>query len=460
MKQLRITLFSLCLLCCGAAAAQQTVDMTTALTDGTYYYRLYSAPVALDFSTADGVDAYVVTRKRLVYGGDPSVTLTRVSEAPAQTGLLVRTAEARAYSVAEAGADVSSVGRNALIPVSEQTDAADLIELSSENAIVVTVNPAVLAVDETTGAVGFKKVDLPSELKRLGNGQYALEFARDQVVLEAGSAYLTVDNEAGEIMGNNDVVPLVLLDEPEVLPTADNILATKTIVEQAEDYDELLVNFHDAVVTAVSLGSDDQGDAVVVEDATGAIRLFRVGIADRLQPGDVLNGTLALYIDYSPFGSALIASERTEETFSQLTIGHTEVTPLAIDDDNIEDYVLDYDWRLVRFSGDNTFQLSSEGEPRVYLDILGDQVPVFDVLQTQLPDPENGQTVEVVGYLFDLLGSLYLQPLDYIIDGVSTGVQSSRAAAAPGVVFDLQGRRVSPTHRGLVISGGRKVLRR
>ena len=455
--------------------------MSQALTDGTHYYRLFSTAEAIDFALTDGVDAYVVPRKRLGYGATQSVTLTRIAQAPANTGLLVRTAEARSYTLAQATADVATPEKNALVAVAAPTDAADLFVLNGENALVIDRYPALLANDGE-GRIGFSKVEVSKELKKV-DGRNTLVFGRDEVVLGGGTAYMVVDDEAGEVISTNAVVPLVLLDEPEPVPTAETILDAKNLVDHADDSDDVIVHFHDALVTAVSPGVDGQGDAVVVEDATAAMRLFRVGLADRLKAGDVLNGSVQLYLDYSPFGgSALIGGDKTDETFATLTITEGTVTPMAVGDDNLEEYIFNYDWRLVRFTGNNKVVASShEGEYEIYLDILGDQVPIFDLLQLGVPIPDDGsQQVEVVGYLFDLLGNYYLQPLDFIVDGMSLGIDSPRTAAQPSPAtahpspaYDLSGRRLSGGSRlqvpgskfqaprsSLKVQNGRKVIQK
>ena len=448
-------------LCCAIGAAQPRLDMTGAVTDGSAYYRLFCAAEAIDFSQSEGVDAYVVTRKRLAWGGAQSITLTRVDRVPALTGVLVRTAEAREYNLATATADVEAPAKNALIAVSQPTDVADLFVLNAENPIVVDQYPACLAV-AADGSVGFSKVEVSQKAQRGDDGLYRIVFGRDELVLPAGTAYMPINGEAGEMVASGDVVPLVLLDEPELVATADNIQAAKDFVAAAEDFEDLRVTFHDAVVTAVSAGTDGQ-DAIIVEDKTAAMRLFRIGLADRLKPGDVLNGTLQLYVDYSAYGSALVAGDLTEQTFAQLTVTPGEATPLTVGDDNIEDYIYDYDWRLVRFTGNNHFQNTSADEDAyIYLDILGDRVPVFDILLTDLPRPDDGQQFEVVGFLFNILDGFYLQPLQYIVDGQSTAVRSIPAAPSIATTtkpaYDLQGRRIAAPHSSLVIVDGRKLL--
>ena len=456
MKHLKTVLTALCLLGCNAIAAQSALDMTGATTDGTYYYRLFSADTALDFAATDGVDAYVVTRKRLAWGATQSVTLTRVDQVPAQTGVLVRTAAAQAYTVASATGDVAAPEKNSLVAITKATDVADLYEVSSEE-LVVNTSPALLNVG-SDGQVGFYRVDIGKKLERDASGHYTIVFNRDELVLEAGTAYMTVDEEGGEMMSTTVVVPLVLLDEPEPMASATSILGAKELLEKATDYDDVLITFNDAVVTASAPDIDGQGDAFVVEDATGAMRFFNTGQAPKLKAGDVLNGTVQFYLDYSPYGSALIGGDKTADGFDQLTITHGTVSPLVVSDDNVEEYIYDYDWRLARFTGANIYKVDAEEDAYIYLDIIGDEVAVFDLLQLQLPTPANGQEVEIVGYLFDLFGSYYLQPLDYIVDGVSTNVASLRTPATLSATYDLSGRRVSTPRRGIVIQGGRKLM--
>ncbi|MBQ8486717.1 MAG: hypothetical protein IJ533_10520 [Prevotella sp.] len=455
MKHLKTAFIALCLLSCNAIAAQQALDMTGALTDGTYYYRLYSADTALDFAATDGVDAYVVTRKRLAWGTAQSVTLTRVDQVPAQTGVLVRTATAQTYTVAAATSDVTAPEKNNLVAISQDTDVADLYVVSTQE-LAVNVSPAILSTG-SDGQVGFCRVDIGKTLQRDADGHYTIVCNRNERTLEAGTAYMAIDEEGGEMMSSVDIVPFTLLNEPEPMPAADNLQEAKDILEKAEDYDDVLVTFHDAVVTATAPTADGADDTFVVEDATAAMRFFNTGQAAKVKAGDVLNGTVQFFLNYNPLGSALTCGDKTTDSFDRLTITHGTTTPLAVSDDTVEEYIYNYDWRLARFTGANRFK-EADGEPYIYLDIIGDDVPVFDLLKRQLPPPPTDRDVEVVGYLFDLFGSYYLQPLDYIVDGVSTAVTILSAPAPLPDVYDLSGRRVSSSRRGIAIQGGRKLM--
>lgn len=126
--------------CTLAGMADTEVTTTAEITDGTYYYAMFSAQEALDFTAAEGVEVFaaksVYADRELPNGRIiqelKSIALVPVKQAPASTGLVVRSATADTFTIPAATGDVAAIEGNELVAVSELTDAFNIADMDEE----------------------------------------------------------------------------------------------------------------------------------------------------------------------------------------------------------------------------------------------------------------------------------------------------------------------------------------
>ena len=174
------------------ATAKSFKEVTTAdVTDGTSFYALFSADEALDFSSVEGVKAYVAqkvyTDRELPNGTVvqelTEVRLTEVSQVPAKTGVIVCTAAAGTYSIPTASGEVEAVAENDLVAVDERADAA-WVAFDEEEEIYDL--PFLLG--EKNGAFGFIPIaDYNSFDEETG------WLVENTFFVEPGTAYMPMD---------------------------------------------------------------------------------------------------------------------------------------------------------------------------------------------------------------------------------------------------------------------------
>ena len=169
--------------------ATETVSVTTldALTDGTSFYNLVSFDKALDFSAADGIEAFAA---KSVYGDRElpngriiqelkSIELVPVSQVPAGAGVVVKSSVAGTYEVPTVGTAAALV-ENELVAVLQKTDIFDIADMDEETV------PFVLGVKN--GSFGFVPV-----VDYNGMDEETGWVPEGQVFLEPGTAYISLD---------------------------------------------------------------------------------------------------------------------------------------------------------------------------------------------------------------------------------------------------------------------------
>lgn len=189
MKKI-FTLIALAL-CSLTSMADSQVTTTADCTDGTYCYTMFSAQEALDFSAVEGVEAFaaksVYTDRELPNGRIiqelTGIALTPVKQAPANCGLVVRSAVAGTFNIPTATADVAAIADNELVAVSARTDAAWVAVDEDEEIYNV---PFIIGTKNST--FGFIPVadynDFDEETGWM---------AEDKFFLEAGTAFIALD---------------------------------------------------------------------------------------------------------------------------------------------------------------------------------------------------------------------------------------------------------------------------
>ena len=257
----------------------------------------------------------------------------------------------------------------------------------------------------------------------------------------------------------NLVQPLMveLLQLPATV--VDGLAALKHFDEEGD----VRLKLQDARITYANAGHDDvfdnDYDYVVLEDESAAFALNDTGLGRLLKTGQTVSGELALTVAHFYGMTYVTANDDTEATAAALTVADGEAEPLLLTDDNIEDYAMDYDWRLVKMT-DVIYTPSDDEGVTLTIDLLGNTLPIQDAFRAIAKWPEAKATVDVIGYIYhyDALNTDLVQPLSIevkLIDNVAT-LRSQPLDDEP--LYNLSGQRVAAPYKGIVVKAGRKVV--
>lgn len=219
--------------------------------------------------------------------------------------------------------------------------------------------------------------------------------------------------------GETEEVTIPIVTEvpaPEVLT---DIAALKACTEATGD--DVLLTLTDAKVTYVGTKTsidwdtfeEVPTDVVVLEDASAGIYLEGSGLGAFVGKGAVLNGQLALNIA----AAWDEVSGKLTNGMEGVTVTEGEATPLALNDDNLMDYIANPDWRLVSLDNVTITMQSGDYGDDYYInsELLGDAIGIQDVIGIDLGAimPEAGAKCNVTGYVYSLYGGLVtaFQPL-------------------------------------------------
>ncbi len=153
---------------------------------------------------------------------------------------------------------------------------------------------------------------------------------------------------------------------------------------------------------------------VVLEDASGADLLQNKGIADKLKAGDVLNGELVLTVEVDEkWGDVTYTA-----SLDNVTITEGELAPMEVTEDNLMEYLGDYSWRLVKFTGATISIVSGDWSDDIMatIPVMGeDAIGLQDTFGTITEWPADGDVVDIVGYYVSYsyygLEMQYIQPI-------------------------------------------------
>ena len=420
-----------------AVPTSVTATIPEKITDGTSYYTTFSSTSALDFSEVEGLKAYVV--KSLTYDSktwDFFANLEEVTKVPANTGLLLAGTEAKDYTIPVAEGEVTLDVENRLIAVDADVNSNTL------------THPYRLTF--SYGSVSF---GTPwNETLAAGTAYLSLTDSEDY------DAYGTVQLKFAS--GDDDDTPAT--DEATEY---ENIAALKAATTSG-DVKVKLVN---AQITYIGTSHDDYyGDQenIVIEDATGAFLLQDAGLTGFVNAGEILNGTLNLSVDASWAAYGVIGFTGSSTTLtSDLDVSTGTVTPLDLSDDlNLLEYLGNSEWRLAKFNGATVSVEHGTWSDEVYLNLveLGEKFPIQDQLGTNVETPAEGATVNVVGYIYSVLGTQAFQPVSIEVvpeEPVVDGIATLKTATEQGTVYNLSGRKVQKAQKkGLYIINGKKVV--
>ena len=380
-------------------------DVDVVVTDevkiGDDIYMTYSCDKALDFSAVEGLTAYSVKKNitgDFFTGIKAETELTELTKVPAGAGVLLKTAVAGKYVVPLAKGSVSALTANDLKVVGARTALADMQTLFYDE---VQKGPGIL------GTKTYSYFDFTTlSSKEVTVTGFVMLDKGEKEYLEAGTVYMDFDCDfdkgGAEADLNYTAYHIGSISDGE-----EQAVELNSIAELKAHNDNGLVklNLFSAKVTY-----SDGNNFAVVEDYSGATVIE--GLGKLVAAGDDLYGSLTfnvVVIDLSAFGGGITRSITLSDSSELLNVAGTEAEPMVVGDDNIYEYIYDYDWRYVKFSG-VTFTTTS-GERSVYIDLLEESVSVMDLLGANPEYPADGEPVDVVGYLYDYLGGTYFQPV-------------------------------------------------
>lgn len=400
------------------------VDIAVAatITDETSYFTTFSSKYALDFTDVEGITAYVGVKQNT--GTAVNLVLTEVTKVPANTGLLIKADEAKTYTIPVAEGDVEAIEANDLIAATETVSSADTTNVYAINRYETTFMGAFLLFTD----FGSVATDIP-----------------------AGTAYLSLTGDEHDAAYGSVCVKFPAGPASEIADIASL---------KAQTVETATLTLNNAKLTYVT------ATHIVMEDATGGVSLY-IGNVD-----DELKETLAMVVGYQCTGSIGLTYDPmygycvSDTENMTVNMDGNPAQPMAITTDDIEsylDYLSNYDWRYVKFSG---AQYKVDGySATLTIAELGDQpYEIQDLIGTGVTMPEADGEVDVEGFLYILDLSAYgmdiktyFQPTKITVK-TPTAISSVKANVTDGQIFNLNGQRVAKPVKGLNIIRGKKVV--
>lgn len=224
-------------------------------------------------------------------------------------------------------------------------------------------------------------------------------------------------------------------------------------LEEGVDEVKAVLTLKDAKVTYVA----DNYDAVVIEDESTGYNFEYAGLNELLTAGQVLNGTLDITIAPFWFGTINVTVNNGLDNVESTT---AEVTPIVVTEENISTYMNDYQWRYAEIANvvinvkqdeyGKYFTLSNEllGEEKIWINNTFKQ---FD------ETVEDGTTGTLRGFLFNSYSLLWFTPLSFDADVTSINNVENNMKNN-GVIYNMNGQRLSAPIRGINIINGKKVV--
>ncbi|MBR1932489.1 MAG: hypothetical protein IJ841_02250 [Prevotella sp.] len=374
------------------------------------YLRTFSSEYALDFSAVEGLTAYVGKQEVTDDWMSPTATFTvrEVTQVPAGTGLLLKAAEAKTYTVPVIESAPAVTG-NDLKVATERTDISTLQTIVYGS---VSEGPAILEQKEHT----YTDWDVTySDVTETVTGFFPVPpAAAGEKFFEAGDVYLALsaDEFYNIIYCSPDVLVIKGLGGGATEPAATlvNSIAELNAINKTGT---VKLQLNNAKVSFSKKDATNSVDQVVIEDATGGIPVE--GVAEYLNAGDVLSGTLTFNVKITSWFGVYDVKEVTISDDSSydlmlagygladnvtLTSGGT-AQPFVLTDDNLSEYAESYNWRLVKFAN-ATIGTQGAIDKYLHVDVLDDDISVQDLwYNTNYNElPADGSKVDAIGFLY------------------------------------------------------------
>ena len=298
-------------------------------------------------------------------------------------------------------------------------------------AAAATDEAMTFAKNDVEGATRMAQLSLAGDA--IAAGEVITLTVKAADTFEGGTIQLTntrlTTSTAGAELKADDVTANVTV-EPATEPEAtvlENIAALKAF--EPTESGTVKVTLNDVKVTGISANSD----VVVLEDASAANAFENLGLSEKLQAGQTLNGELVLTVEVGDMWGEVTYTVSLENA----TITEGEVAPMEVTEDNVLDYLGDYSWRLVKFTGATISVVESDwGEEEIHATIpaMGtESIGMMDTFGAIDEWPEEGDVVDIVGFYVDYYGSFqYIQPISITKAEVPAVAQDIEISPAEG----------------------------
>ena len=194
-----------------------------------------------------------------------------------------------------------------------------------------------------------------------------------------------------------------------------------------------------------------------VRDATGCLMFYNMGID--LQPNDYVNGIVYAKVNVSDnMIQAIPIDDKTNSSGLTITSGE-QISPREVSFDDLtsadySDYVLIKEAKLQNING-ACYAVSGDKKARVY--------QKFGTTIAKIPSGYDGKYYDVKGIWGtdhvsgQLIDELYL--METPVEVVPSGIVELQKALAPDTpLYNLQGQRVAPGTKGILICNGKKIV--
>lgn len=193
------------------------------------------------------------------------------------------------------------------------------------------------------------------------------------------------------------------------------------------------VTLDDVKVTYAGVSEDSWNGStenVVLEDASAGYLLQNAGLTPALQAGQTLNGMLVLNVEVDE----LWGDVSYTASLAEAAITDGEPAPLEVTDDNVLDYLGNFSWRLVKFTGATVSVVAGEwgDEIRATIPVLGSEsIGMQDTFGTVSEWPADGDVTDIVGYYVNYsiygMSMQYIQPISFAKAGTPAVEEPSEA---------------------------------
>ena len=224
-------------------------------------------------------------------------------------------------------------------------------------------------------------------------------------------------------------------------------------LEEGVDEVKAVLTLKDAKVTYVA----DNYDAVVIEDESTGYNFEYAGFNELLTAGQVLNGTLDITIAPFWLGTINVTVNNGLDNVESTT---AEVTPIVVTEENISTYMNDYQWRYAEIAN-VVINVKQDGYGKYFTlsnELLGEEEIWINNTFKQFDETvEDGTTGTLRGFLFNSYSQLWFTPLSFDADVTSINNVENNMKNN-GVIYNMNGQRLSAPVRGINIINGKKVV--
>ena len=261
------------------------------------------------------------------------------------------------------------------------------------------------------------------------------------VVADDGTGEYTYEGKIGTWEGDNEVVKLVAAgaqvrftkmevtiadgDNGDDIPTYENLADLKFNLTTLSLPATIKVKLNNTQVTFANSNTDD----VVLEDASAGILIQESGLGAFVEAGQIFNGELVVTIDEDEYGYGLPVYAVADDVMDNITVTNGTLNPLVLNDDNLFDFINDFEYRLTKFTD---CVVSYDGyEVHAHVPVLDATIGLMDSFEAIPEDqwPEEGAVVDITGYYTDYFGLItYIQPISFEVKGQAQMVEVNTIA--------------------------------